>query len=105
MILALTLILAAIIIAALLWGLHNKHLLWKRVKCDVDIGTTFQFEVIREGRVIARAEPIHNVTCDDWRDDVCEMIHKNAHGGLAGADYLTVGSTDYTPAASDTTLT
>jgi len=71
---------------------------------DTDIATLWSFEVIRNGEVIAKAEPTHNVTTDAGRNIARQILHQAAHGGIAGFDRLTVGSTDYTPVASETTL-
>lgn len=77
----------------------------KRGEFDTKIATAFQFEVVRNGEVIQKSKPVHNVTTNAGRNVARQILHQAAHGGLAGADYITVGSTDYDPAAGDTALT
>lgn len=72
---------------------------------NTHIATTMQFEIIRDGKVIARSVPISNVTTDAGRNIARQVLHQTAHGAINGFQYIAVGSTDYTPAAGDTTLT
>ena len=71
---------------------------------DTDIATHWKFEIIRSGAVIAKTDPVHNVTTNAGRNIARGLLHQAGHGGIAGFDRLTVGSTDYTPVASETAL-
>jgi len=77
----------------------------KKGSFDTKIETTFQFEVIRDGKVIHRAKPVHNVTTEAGRNVARQILHQAGHGAIAGFDYITVGSTNYTPLAADVALT
>mgnify|MGYP000309578128 CR=1 FL=1 len=82
-----------------------KKLLSHSVSFDVEAETYWSFQVIRNGKVIAESAPVHNVTTNAGLNVARAILHQAAHGGIAGFDKLTVGSTDYTPAAGDTSLT
>jgi len=71
---------------------------------NTDIATLWSFELIRNGVTITKTKPTHNVTTDAGRNAARQILHQAGHGGLAGFDRLTVGSTDYTPVASETSL-
>lgn len=80
--------------------------LFKRNKgFDTEIHTMWTFEVIRDGKVVNASKPIHNVTITAGREIAKAILHQAAHGSIAGFDKITVGSTNYSPAAGDTTLT
>lgn len=72
---------------------------------DTKIGTYWSFQVIRDGKIVKQARRVHNVTTDAWLNVARQILHQAGHGGIAGADWLTVGSTDYTPVAGDVALT
>ena len=72
---------------------------------DTSIETFWSFQVIRGGKVVQESRPVHNVTTDAGRNVARQILHQAGHGSIAGFDKLTVGSTDYTPVAGDTTLT
>jgi hypothetical protein len=71
---------------------------------DTDIATKWSFQVVRNGAVIAKTKPTHNVTTDAGRNAARQILHQAGHGGVAGFDMMTVGSTDYTPSAGETVL-
>jgi len=71
---------------------------------NTDIATLWSFELIRNGVTITKTKPTHNVTTDAGRNIARAILHQAGHGGLAGFDRLSVGSTDYTPVASETAL-
>jgi hypothetical protein len=82
-----------------------RRLFAKRGEFDTKVGTTWQYEIIRNGKTIYKSKPVHNVTTDAGRNAARQILHQTNNGGIAGFQYIAVGSTDYTPQASDTTLT
>ncbi len=72
---------------------------------DTSVKTYWSFQVIRNGKVIQQSKPVHNVTTNAGRNIARQILHQAAHGSIAGFDKITVGSTNYTPAAGDTALT
>ena len=67
--------------------------------------TLWSYEIIRNGKPLTKTTPKHNATINSGLNVARQVLHQAGHGGFAGFDRLTVGSTDYTPAATDTTLT
>ena len=84
------------------WSLRRKL---RGGEFDTSIGTYWSFQVLRGGKVVQESLPVHNVTTDAGRNVARQILHQASHGSIAGFDKLTVGSTDYTPAAGNTALT
>jgi len=82
-----------------------KRIVGSKGNFDMKVGTTWQYEIIRNGKVVYKSEPVHNVTTDAGRNVARQILHQTNNGGIAGFQYIAVGSTNYTPAATDTTLT